>query len=372
MIVKMEITRPTIMEVNLDNFEYNINQIKKYINKDVKIMPVIKANAYGTYINNVPEIVNKFDIVAVATVDEAVNLRLQNYTKEIFVLNQPYKDEIDKIVKYNATVGISSDSFAEELGKRNEKISVHIEIGTGMGRTGINPKRVEEYIEKVKSYKNIEIEGIYTHLSSADFDKQYTEKQLQYFNNSVEKAKEILGEIKYIHCNASNGILNFPENSYNLVRPGMIMYGYESFEGANKKIDLKPICKLKSKITFLKEVGEGVSIGYSRSYITTRKTKVATIPMGYADGLRRALSNKGYVLIKGKKVPIIGSICMDGFMADVTELEDVSVGEDVYIWDNSNITLEEVAEMADSMNYEMMTTISYRVPRVFVRNGEKV
>lgn len=367
-----KITRPTVMEIDLDNFEYNIAQIKKYIDNDVKIMPVIKANAYGTYINKVPEIVNQFDIVAVATVDEAVELRLQNYENEIFVLNQPYKDEIDKIVKYNITVGISSDSFAEELGKRNEKICVHIEVGTGMGRTGVNPKRVEEYVEKVKSHGNIEIEGIYTHLSSADFDKEYTERQLQYFNSSVEKAKQILGEIKYIHCNASNGILNFPENSYNLVRPGMIMYGYESFEGAKNKINLKPIAKLKSKITFLKEVGEGVSIGYSRSFITTRKTKVATIPIGYADGLRRTLSNKGYVLIKGQKVPIIGSICMDGFMADVTELENVAVGDDVYIWDNENITLEEVAEMANSMNYEIMTTISYRVPRVFVRNGEKV
>lgn len=367
----MDITRPTIMEVDLDAFEYNINQIKKYIgNENVKIMPVIKANAYGTYINKVNEIINQFDIVAVATVDEGVELRNQGYTKEVFVLNQPYSSEIEKIIKNNITIGISSDSFAEKLGETKENISIHIEIGTGMGRTGINPKRVEEYIEKISKYKNIKIEGIYTHLSSADFDKEYTEKQLKYFESAVTRAKEILGEIKYVHCNASNGILNFREHCYNLVRPGMIMYGYESFEGANEKIDLKPICKLKSKITFLKEVGEGVSIGYSRSYITNRKTKVATIPMGYADGLRRSLSNKGYVFIRGHKVPIIGSICMDGFMADVTELDEVSVGDDVYIWDNENITLEEVAENANSINYEFLTTISYRVPRKFLRSGK--
>ena len=215
-------------------------------------------------------------------------------------------------------------------------------------------------------HKNIEIEGIYTHLSSADIDKEYTEKQLMYFERAVKKAKQILGEIKYIHCNASNGILNFTENSYNLVRPGMIMYGYEPFEGAKKKIDLKPVCKLKSKITFLKEVEEGTSIGYSRSYITRRKTKVATIPIGYADGFKRELSNKGYVLISGKKAPIIGSICMDGFMADVTDI-DVSVGDDVYIWDNENITLEEVAKLAGTMNYEMMSTIMHRVPRIFIK-----
>ncbi len=144
------------------------------------------------------------------------------------------------------------------------------------------------------------------------------------------------------------------------------MYDYEPFEGAKKKIDLKPVCKLKSKITFLKEVEEGTSIGYSRSYITRRKTKVATIPIGYADGFKRELSNKGYVLISGKKAPIIGSICMDGFMADVTDI-DVSVGDDVYIWDNENITLEEVAKLAGTMNYEMMSTIMHRVPRIFIK-----
>ncbi len=362
----MEITRPTIMEVDLKAFEHNINQIKKYVGENVKLMPVIKANAYGTYINKVNEMLNKFDIVAVATVDEAVELRMQDYEKEIFVLNQPYKDEIEKIVKYNITIGVSSDSFVEELGKIDATVTVHIEIGTGMGRTGINPKRVEEYINKIKSFKNIKIEGIYTHLSSADSDEEYTKKQLYYFENSVEKAKEILGEIKYIHCNASNGILNFTESSHNLVRPGMIMYGYEPFDGAKEKMNLKPVCKLKSRITFLKEVEEGASIGYSRTFITKRKTKVATIPIGYADGLKRALSNKGHVYIKGHIVPIIGSVCMDGFMVDVTDLDDIEVGDEVYIWDNENITLEEVAESAGTMNYEMMCTISSRVPRVFI------
>ena len=176
----MEITRPTVMEVDLKAFKHNIDQIKKYVGEDVKLMPVIKANAYGTYINKVNEEINKFDIVAVATVDEAVELRIQGYEKEIFVLNQAYKEEIEKIVKYNITIGISSDSFADELGKINDPVSVHIEIGTGMGRTGINPKRVEEYIKKVRNYKNVKIEGIYTHLSSADSDEEYTKKQLYY------------------------------------------------------------------------------------------------------------------------------------------------------------------------------------------------
>ena len=361
-----EVTRPTVMEVNLSNLEHNVIQIQNYVGNDVKLMPVIKANGYGTYINKRLDFLNKFEIVAVAIVDEAVEIRKLGYQGEIFVLNQAYKDEIEKIVNYNITVGISSMSFVEELGKRTENIRVHIEVGTGMGRTGINPARVEEYINEIRKYHNIIIEGIYTHLSSADSDDEYTKKQLESFRISVEKAKELGCILKYIHCSASNGILNYRDSNYNLVRPGIILYGYESFDGALNKIDVRPICKLKSKISFLKEVEAGTSIGYSRSFITTRKTKVATIPIGYADGFKRTLSNKGEVVINGKRVPIIGSICMDGFMADVTELENVKIGDDVYIWDNDLVTVEEIAKEVGTINYEIICTISDRVPRIFM------
>lgn len=363
----MEITRPTILEIDLNNFEHNVKQIQNYVGEGVSLMPVIKAAGYGTYINKVLEVVNKFEIVAVAVVDEAIELRELGYKKEIFVLNQPYKDEIEKIVKNNITVGISSIGFLEELGAQTGNVKIHIEIGTGMGRTGINPARVEEYINEVKKYPNVKIEGMYTHLSSADIDFEYTEKQLNSFARAVESARNILGELKYVHCSASNGILNFSNSYYNLVRPGLILYGYDSCDGATEKLDLKPICKLKSKITFLKEVEANTSIGYSRSFITNKKTKVATIPLGYADGLKRALSNKGEVVIRGKRVPIIGSVCMDSFMADVTELEEVSAGDEVYIWDNENITVDEIAKICGTINYEIICTISNRVPRVFIK-----
>lgn len=361
----MEITRPTVMEVDLEAFKHNIQEIQKYVGKDKKLMPVIKANAYGTYINKRIDILNMFDIVAVALVDEAIELRELGYNKEIFVLNQPYKEEISKIIKYNITVGISSKSFVEELGKYNDTINIHIEIGTGMGRTGIHPARIVEYIDEIKKYSNINIDGIYTHLSSADYDDEYTTKQLNSFEMAVKKAEEYIGKIKYIHSLASNGILNYKEAYSNLVRPGIILYGYESFDKTIEKIDIKPVCKLKSKITFLKDVEAGVSIGYSRSYVTDKKTKVATIPIGYADGLRRELSNKGEVYIKGKNAPIIGKVCMDGFMADVTDIENVALGDNVYIWDNENIKLEDVAAMSSTINYEIMSTISNRVPRIF-------
>ena len=258
-----EITRPTFMEISLDNFYYNIKQIKAKLESNVKIMPVIKGNAYGTYINHRLDVISHFDIVAVATVDEGVFLRNLGYEKEIFVLNQPFETEIDKIIKYNIVVGISSNHFAQSLGEYKQNIKVHLEIGTGMGRTGINPNRVEEYLNALP--KNIQIEGVYTHFSSADTDDEYSKKQLASFNVAIDKVKSMIGEIKYIHASASNAILNYPEAHFNLVRPGIIMYGYAGADDTLQKIDLKPVTKLKSTITFLKEVKEGTSIGNNRS-----------------------------------------------------------------------------------------------------------
>ena len=360
----MEITRPVYMEVNLENFKYNVKQIQEYVGNDVKLMPVIKANGYGTYINKKLEIVDMFDIVAVANVDEAVFLRDLGYNKEIFVLNQPFETEIKKIIEYNIVVGISSYDFANKLAETNKKLKVHVEIGTGMGRTGVHPYKIDKFLNSLSS--NIEVEGIYTHFSAADIDEEYSRHQLHSFNVAVNTAKEILGNIKYIHAAASNALLNFPEAHFNLVRPGIILYGYPGADDTLEKISLKPVAKLKATVTFLKTVEKGTSIGYSRSYITTKETKVATIPIGYADGFRRDFSNGWKVLINGKKVPIIGKVCMDSFMADVTELDDVKLGDEVVICDNENITLEQLAEKCNTINYEILCTISDRVPRKFI------
>ena len=360
----MNITRPAYLEINLNNLEFNIKQIKNKVGKDIQIMPVLKANGYGTYINQRLDILNQFNIVAVANVDEGIFLREIGYEKEIFVLNQPFESEIEKIIKYNIVVGISSYRFAEKLAEVKDDVVVHLEIETGMGRTGINPYKIEDYLHRLSS--NIKVEGIYTHFSSADTDEEYTKKQLELFNVALEKVEKILGNIKYVHAAASNALINCAEARFNLVRPGIILYGYPGAEDTLEKIDIKPISKLKAKIIFLKEVEEGTSIGYSRSYITTKQTKVATVPLGYADGFRRDFSNGWEVLVKGKKVPIIGKVCMDSFMIDVTDVEEVEIGEEVIIWDNENITLEQLAKRCNTINYEILSTIGARVPRKFV------
>lgn len=360
------INHPTIMEVNINNFIHNINEIKKKIDDNIEIMPIIKANAYGTYLNTKLDILNTFDIVGVANPSEGIFLRELGYKKDIFVLNEPSIDEINNILRYDLIVGISANSFIDALKDINKKIKIHIEIGTGMGRTGIKYQRTKEFINKIKENKNIIIDGIYTHLSSADIDPEYTQKQLKSFDKAIKIANEEIGKIRYIHALASNGIINFLNNKYNLVRPGLIMYGYESASDTLKKIDIKPVCTLKSKIIFIKKVPKNTSIGYGRSYTTSKETIIATIPMGYADGLRRCLSNKWYVVINKRKAPIIGNICMDSFMVDVSDIPNVKIGDTVYIWDNEIIHLEDIAKASNSINYEILCTISNRIPRIFV------
>lgn len=351
--------RATVMEVSIDNLKYNIESIRKYTG-NVQMMPIIKANGYGTYINKRLDIVNLFDIVGVAIVDEAISLRKLGYEKEIFVLNQPSIDEIDDIIKYNITVGVCSIPFMEEV-KKKGKVKIHLEIDSGMGRTGIREFELDNFMQNIND--NIIVEGIYTHLSSADTDFEYTNKQLDIFKRCVTKVKEKY-HLKYIHADASNGIMNFKKDYYNLVRPGIILYGYGASNDTLDKIDLKPICKLKSKVTYLKEVDKNTSISYSRKYITKNKTKIATIPIGYADGLSRLLTNKGYVVINHKKYPIVGSVCMDNIMVDVGN-DDISIGDDVYIWDNDLIKVEDIANIMHTINYEVMSIISDRVPRIF-------
>lgn len=358
--------RPTVMEVNLDNFKDNIENIERYVGTNKKIMPVIKANAYGTYINKRLDILNMFDIVAVAIVDEAIELRKLGYDKDIFILNQPYIEELDKIVEYDIVFGLSSIDFLDEIINIDKNIRVHLEIESGMNRTGININDLDSFIDRVKGNSNITVEGVYTHLSSADYDEDYTNRQIDIFKNGVDIIKNNFDTVRYVHAEASNGLLNYNLDFTNLVRPGLIMYGYETFDGVSDIINIKPVCSLKSKITFLKEIKEGEFIGYSKSYVTTRKSRIATIPIGYADGFSRRLSNKGSVVINGSRAFIVGKVCMDSIMVDVTDISDVKVGSDVYIWDNDALTLDEVAEECSTISYEVMCTISDRVPRIFI------
>ena len=352
--------RTSILEISKSAFKHNINEIKKYSNKE--LMPIIKASAYGTYINRNLDLIKDFNIVGVALISEAIELRELGFKNEIFTLYQPYIEDIDNIWKYDITVGVCDYNFIKELSKLNHKVKVHLEIETGMGRTGIFIEKLNEIINVIKESDNIIVEGVYTHLSSCDIDKEYTLNQIKTFEKGVNIVKESF-DLKYIHCEASPG-LKYNVGFCNLIRPGIVMYGHKCYVDFDE-FDLMPVSKLKSKISYIKVVPEGTSIGYGRMYITDKETKVATVNIGYADGVRRGLSNKGNVVINGKKVPIIGKICMDSFMIDVTNV-DCKVNDDVYIWDNDLITLDEIADQLDTISYEILATITDRVERRFV------
>lgn len=255
----------------------------------------------------------------------------------------------------------------EELNSKakinNKKAKIHIEIETGMGRTGVQEKDIDLFINKIKKLDSIIVEGVYTHFATSDTDIEYTKEQIQIFNKTTQKLQKEFKSIKYIHCANSGAILNINNIPGNMVRPGIMLYGYYPEENLKEKINLKAVCKLKSKISFIKEVEKGTSISYGRTYITNKKSKIAHIPIGYADGIKRALSNTGNVIIHKQKAPIVGVVCMDSFMVDVTNLENVKIGDDVYIWDNEIITLDEIAKQCNTINYEILSTISNRVIR---------
>ncbi len=358
--------RQSILEISTSAFKHNVNEIKRLIGPNKDIMYVMKANSYGTYLNKNISLIKDFKIIATAIVKEAVELRDLGFKNEIFVLNQPYLEDIDNVVNHNVTIGVADLKFIKELSKRKESFTIHLELETGMGRTGFNINDLDEALKYLKTTKNILVEGIYTHLSTADKDKEFTSTQMSIFEQGVIKVKEYYPNIKYIHAEASNGILNVNSSLCNLVRPGILLYGYTPTDTMPTKIDLQPVAKLKSHILFLKEVPKGTSISYGRTFITPKKMTIATVGIGYADGIRRNLSNKGQVVVKDTLANMVGTVCMDSFMIDVTNIKNVKVGDYVYIWDNKNITLEEVAQECNTINYEILSTISNRVPRVFI------
>ena len=367
------------LEIDLNKLEYNLKQIKQCVGEKVELLPVIKANAYGLGAVALKDTLEKNNInyVAVAMIKEAIELRDNGFKMPIIVLNEILDCEVEDIIKYNLTTGISTYEIAKKLDecaeKNNTTTKVHIKIDTGMGRVGLIATDTSEFekdintIEKIKALKNIDVEGIYSHLASPDTEKDYTNKQISLFDNLLAKLEDKNINIKYKHILASTGITDYTYASYNMVRPGIIIYGHTSRGKAQAKLDLKACTKLLSKVAYIKTVPENTSISYGRTYITKGYTKIATVPMGYADGVRRELSNKGYVAINGKKAPIIGVVCMDNFMVDVTKIPDVKVGDDVAIWDNENITLEEVASKCDTIVHDILCGITNRVNRVYIK-----
>lgn len=365
--------RDTYLEIDLKQVSENIKKIKEYIKGKAEVAPVLKADAYGEGAKQFKEILeeNNIKIISVALTDEAIELRNAGFSQKILILNELLESDLEDIIRYDLTPRISVYEIAVKLNelanKANKIIDIHLEIDTGMGRTGIKPSDAAKYVKELKELKNLNIEGIFTHFASADTNPEYTELQIRLFNDTVKRIEKQGIKFKYIHSSASGGIINYlNKTNGNLIRPGIIVYGYMPSREMQNKIDVKPTATLKSKVVFIKNVEKGTPISYGGRYITQNEAKIATIPIGYADGVRRSLSNKGRVYINGKYAPIIGNVCMDNFMVDVTDIPNIKVGDEVIIWDNKNITIEEIADICDTINYEILCTIGKRVARKYL------
>ena len=373
-----------IAEINLDAISNNIKEIQKNISKDTEIMAVVKADAYGHGAIEVSRILieNGVQRLAVAILDEGKQLREEGFNVPILILGYTPAEQAGELVSYDLIQTVFSFEMAKAISdsavKQNKKAKIHLKIDTGMSRIGFKPdKESIKTIKEINQLPNINIEGIFTHFSSADeADTSFTQQQFSIFNVFIKALEEEGLKIPVKHCSNSAGFMLDEKMHMNLIRPGIIIYGlYPSNEVNKEKIHLKPAMSLKSQVVFVKEVEENTPVSYGRKFITSKKTKVATIPVGYADGYSRRLSSSGRVLINGEYAPIIGNICMDQFMVDVSHISDVEVGTEVVLigqQGQNSISAEEIADIIGTINYEVVCMVGKRIPRLYIENKEVI
>jgi alanine racemase len=363
---------PAKMYVNLKNIKYNLDNIKKKINDDVTIIAMVKADAYGLGDIEVSKFLNTLGInfLGVAIVDEGVHLRKNLINSNILVTGQFLNEDVQNILDYDLTVSVSNvdllKKLNEQASKQNKQIKIHIKVDTGMTRLGFNINEIIDNVKFIKNnFKNIIIDGIYTHLSSADMDDDYTQNQLNDFDNIIKLLTENGYSFNYIHALNSSGLLKHPKYSYNAIRIGDILYGYYPDESLRNYISLKPAVKLTAPIINLRNINCGCSISYSRTFKSDTEMKIATIQMGYADGLDRKLSNKLSVYINNTPCRIVGNICMDMCMLDVTNVANIEIGDYCTIIDYDD-SIYNVADIIGTINYEVISRISKRVKRIYL------
>ena len=332
-------------EIDLAALRHNYEEIKKNIRGGAKLCAVVKADAYGHGALAVARVAVEAgaSYLAVATLGEAIELRQAGFTVPILLLGLVLPDEARDIVDYDVT-----------------------QVVTGMGRIGIRPEEIGALAAAVKQLPNIEIEGMFSHFAMADSkDKTYTKGQLAKFEQALKAVEEAGVKLKIRHIAESAAILEIPEAHYDMVRAGVIQYGMWPSDEVTHPIDLKPVMKVCAKVVFMKTLHPGESIGYGRQFIAERESRIATLPIGYADGYIRAYGNGGYVSFGGRKAPIAGRVCMDQVMVDVTDLPDVKEGATAVLFGDETVTADTAAKWLNTINYEVTCLISPRVPRVY-------
>lgn len=367
-------------EIDLDAINENVLQVKHAIKDNVKVMAVIKADGYGHGAVPVAKSLHEIgvDAFAVAIIDEGIVLRKHGIQSPILILGYTSPYQFGELVQYGLTQTVFRYEMAEKISEfavlLGKTAKIHIKLDTGMSRIGFKDDDESiETIKKIKKLPNLEVEGIFTHFACADEkDKTSANRQFERYMNFVDKLEQAGISIPVKHVSNSASIIDLEDFQLDMVRSGIMTYGlYPSEEVRKDKIKLRPALSFKSHIIYIKELEEGIGISYGSTFITKRKSKIATIPVGYADGYPRALSSKGRVLIRGQYAPIVGRICMDQFMVDVTDIEGVEELDDVILVGRDGdrcITVEEVAG-EHSFNYEFICGLTRRVPRVYYKNG---
>lgn len=366
--------------INLDAIVSNMINMKSRLKPDTRMIAVIKTDGYGHGSIPIAKTLEKLDFMygfAVATFEEAMQLRDAGIVLPILILGYTFPYSYEKMILNNIRPCVFRDDMVDELdtkaAKLGEKVKVHVKVDTGMGRIGITPDEDGfRFVKRLTEKRNIEIEGVFTHFARADErDKTSALKQLQLFKGFTDRMEKELGLKNLIKdCSNSAGILEMPEANLDVVRAGITLYGLApSDEVDMNRIELKPALSLYSTVVFVKEVPEGSPISYGGTFVTPKRMRVATIPLGYGDGYPRSLSNKGYVLICGKKAPILGRICMDQFMVDVTHIPEAKEGSKVTLigTDGSEtISTDELGVLSGRFNYELVCDLGKRIPRVYI------
>ena len=370
--------------VSLDAIAHNFEEMKKNIADGTKIVAVIKADGYGHGAEAIARLIEEYEYIwgfAAATAEEAIQLKDAGVKKPVLILGLVFEEYFQELIQKEVRMTVCdydmAKALSEEAVRQGRQVHIHIGLDTGMSRIGFadKPESVEE-IKRIAALSNVEIEGMFTHFARADeTDKSPAEDQLKRYLAFVELLEKAGVQIPLKHCSNSAGIIRMPEANLNMVRAGITIYGiYPSAEVERDIVKLIPAMELKSHVAFVKDLPAGTAISYGGTFASETDLRVATIPVGYADGYPRTLSNKGWVLIHGQKAPILGRICMDQFMVDVTHIADVKHGDEVTLIGRDGdecIHIDELGDLSGRFSYEFACEISKRVPRIYIKDGRE-
>ena len=384
----MNMVKRTWAEISLNAIEHNYNVIRNKVADDTKVCCVIKADGYGHGAVELSQVYEKLgaDYFAVSNIDEGIEIRKSGSKLPIVILGYTPVSEAENLAEYDISQAVFSLEYAKELSEKCVEedciCKMHIKVDSGMSRIGFMCQefpRDEYSIEEICEaccLSNLEVEGLFTHFCVSDEDaegREFTNKQYENFIHVRDSLKKRGVDISVVHCSNSGAIEDYPETCCDMVRAGIILYGLAPSSKLADRLDLVPAMTLKTVVAFVQEVQKGATISYGRTFTADRKMKIATVPIGYADGFIRQNAKDGYMMVNGKKAKIVGRICMDQTMLDVTDIEDVKTGDEVVVFgtgENGEPTADSLAENTGTINYETVCLVGKRVPRIYIKDGK--